>query len=126
TGTDLSAGQELFVGNCAPCHGATANGGAAGRDALAPSLYASVPLDIAEAMITGPGEMPVFGFTEEEQNDIAGFVSHLQTETAPGGADIGGIGPVPEGFVGWIAGMGTLTAVCYLIGRKKRSVGEAE
>lgn len=124
-GTDLSAGQELFVANCAPCHGATANGGAAGRDALAPSLYQSIPLDLAEAMITGPGEMPVFGFTEEERNDIAGFVSHLQTETAPGGADIGGIGPVPEGFVGWTAGMGTLAAVCYLIGRKKRGQGEA-
>lgn len=121
SGTDLSLGQELFVANCAPCHGATGNGGAAGRNALAPSLYRSSPLDLAEAMITGPGEMPIFAFSEEELSDIAGFVSYLQTEDAPGGADIGGIGPVPEGFVAWMLGMGTLAAVSYLIGRKKPS-----
>jgi len=118
---DVSSGQKLFVQNCAPCHGATGNGGAAGRDALAPSLYSALPLDVSEAMITGPGEMPIFGFTEEERTDIVGFVDYLQTEDPPGGADIGGIGPVPEGFVGWTVGMGALVGVCYLLGRKRRS-----
>jgi ubiquinol-cytochrome c reductase cytochrome c subunit len=70
-------------------------------------------------MITGPGEMPIFGFTEEERTDIVGFVDYLQTEDPPGGADIGGIGPVPEGFVGWTVGMGALVGVCYLLGRKR-------
>lgn len=116
----LSSGQELFVANCAACHGATGNGGAAGRNVLAPSLYSATPLQLAEAMITGPGEMPIFGFSEDERNDIVSFVTYLQTETAPGGADIGGIGPVPEGFVGWAVGTGALVGVCYLLGRKKK------
>lgn len=115
---DLSHGQELFVNNCAACHGATANGGAAGVGALAPSLYASGPLDIAEAVITGPGEMPVFDFTERERDSIVAYLTYLQNEDAPGGADIGGIGPVPEGFIGWAVGMLTLGLVAYLIGSR--------
>lgn len=115
---DLVAGQELFVDNCAACHGATGNGGAAGVGALAPSLYAASPLDIAEAVITGPGEMPVFDFDEHERDSIARYLGYLQTEEAPGGADIGGIGPVPEGFVGWSVGMLSLGLVCFLIGAR--------
>lgn len=118
---DLSQGQELFVNNCAACHGATANGGAAGVGALAPSLYASEPLDIAEAVITGPGEMPVFDFTEEERDSLIRYLVYLQNEDAPGGADIGGIGPVPEGFIGWSVGMLTLGLVCFLVGARVKS-----
>lgn len=115
---DLSEGQELFVTNCAACHGATANGGAAGVGALAPSLYASEPLDIAEAVITGPGEMPVFEFSDDERDSLIRYLVYLQNEDAPGGADIGGIGPVPEGFVGWSVGMLTLGLVAFLIGSR--------
>ena len=119
---DLVLGQELFVTNCAACHGATANGGAAGVGALAPSLYAANSLDIAEAVITGPGEMPVFDFDQAELNAITRYLRYLQEEEAPGGADIGGIGPVPEGFIGWAVGMLALGLVCYLIGGR---VGKA-
>lgn len=115
---DLVLGQELFVNNCAACHGATANGGAAGVGALAPSLYAANSLDIAEAVITGPGEMPVFDFDQDELNAITRYLGYLQDEEAPGGADIGGIGPVPEGFIGWTVGMLALGLVCYLIGSR--------
>ena len=118
-GGDLSSGQALFVENCAACHGAIANGGAAGPGALAPSLYRAGPLDIAEAMITGPGEMPRFNLDADERNDIIAFISHLQTQDAPGGADIGGIGPVPEGFVAWALGVPALVAACWLLGRKR-------
>ena len=37
-------GQRTFVGNCAPCHGATANGGAVGGGALAPALDQATPV----------------------------------------------------------------------------------
>lgn len=117
---DLVEGQELFVDNCAACHGATGNGGAAGVGALAPSLYAASPLDIAEAVITGPGEMPVFDFDQHERDSIARYLDYLQTQDAPGGADIGGIGPVPEGFVGWAVGMLSLGLVCFLIGSRAK------
>jgi ubiquinol-cytochrome c reductase cytochrome c subunit len=117
TGADLSDGAELFAANCAPCHGASGNGGAVGDDAFAPSLYVSKPLDVAEAVIVGPGEMPVFAFGEEDRNAIVAYVRHLQEEDAPGGLDIGGIGPVPEGYVAWVVAMVVLVIVIVLIGR---------
>jgi ubiquinol-cytochrome c reductase cytochrome c subunit len=123
-GADLSEGQELYTENCAACHGATANGGAAGAGALAPSLHLALPLDVAEATLIGPGEMPKFSFEDSERNAIVAYVTHLQTERPPGGADIGGIGPVPEGFVAWLAGIGTLTLACWFIGSKVVNNGE--
>jgi ubiquinol-cytochrome c reductase cytochrome c subunit len=122
---DLVMGQQLFVNNCAACHGATANGGAAGVGALAPSLYAANSLDIAEAVITGPGEMPRFDFDQEELNAIARYLEYIQEFDAPGGADIGGIGPVPEGFVGWALGMLALGLVCWLIGSRVKREPES-
>lgn len=114
---DLSSGNELFLNNCAPCHGSTANGGAVGGSAFAPSLFASEPLDVAEAMITGPGEMPVFGFSEDEVNDIVAYIVHLQEADPPGGLDVGGVGPVPEGYVAWAMAMVVLVFVVLFIGR---------
>lgn len=112
---DLSSGQSLFIANCAACHGAGGNGGAVGNNAAAPSLYASEPQTMAEAMVSGPGQMPVFGFSEQERNDIIAFISYLQTSEAPGGIDIGGTGPVPEGFVGWFFGLTGLVMVLVLL-----------
>jgi ubiquinol-cytochrome c reductase cytochrome c subunit len=117
TGADLSTGAELFAANCAPCHGASAHGGAVGDDAFAPSLYAARPLEIAEAVIVGPGEMPVFAFGEDDRNAIVAYLKYLQEEDAPGGLDIGGIGPVPEGYVAWFVAMVVLVIVVVLIGR---------
>jgi ubiquinol-cytochrome c reductase cytochrome c subunit len=115
---DVSAGQSLFTANCAPCHGATANGGAVGPGAIAPNLFVAEPVEIAEAMLTGPGEMPVFtAFSETEIRDVVAFVTYLQEQRPPGGADIGGVGPVPEGFVGW-AGVLVLVAICFFLGSK--------
>jgi ubiquinol-cytochrome c reductase cytochrome c subunit len=118
---DLSNGQELFVANCAACHGATGNGGAVGAGALAPSLHVADPVEIAEAMLTGPGEMPVFaGIEGEDVSDIIAFVVHLREQRAFGGADIGGIGPVPEGFVGLGIGVACLVAISILLGSKRK------
>ena len=114
----LPRGQDLFAANCAPCHGATANGGAVGGGALAPPLTASRPLIVAEAMITGPGQMPEFDLPEDERNAVVTYVEYLRTADNPGGLAIGGIGPVPEGFVAWLVGMGLLVLIVYLIGRE--------
>ncbi len=122
---DLSLGQELFVANCAPCHGATATGGAVGKGSLAPSLSLAAPLDIAEAMLVGPGQMPVFAFDQHERDSIVAFLMHLEDRPDRGGADIGGVGPVPEGFVAWGVGMGSLFALAMLVGhRRSRAPGE--
>ena len=123
---DVSAGQLLFIDNCAACHGATGNGGAVGPDALAPSLFEATDVQIGEAAMTGPGEMPRFTFNDDELNDIAAFIADLRGESPPGGADIGGIGPVPEGLIAWGIGAVALTAICYLIGSRRGRKGDED
>ena len=117
----LQDGAALYIGNCAPCHGAAGNGGAAGRDAIAPALHRATPLEIAEAIVVGPGQMPVFGFSQEERDAVVAYVDHLDDAEDPGGADIGGIGPVPEGFVAWGVGMLSLVVAALLIGHRRGS-----
>ena len=119
TDADLSRGSQLFASNCAACHGATANGGAVGRNAFAPTLHRSEALDVAEAMITGPGQMPVFAFDDQDRDDIVNYVMYLEERSAPGGLDIGGVGPVPEGYVAWALAMVILIVIVLFIGKQK-------
>jgi ubiquinol-cytochrome c reductase cytochrome c subunit len=114
----LSTGMELFVANCAPCHGATAAGGAVGGGWLAPALDRASPRIVAEAMLTGPGQMPVFDLPSGDLSAVAAYVEYLRTAAQPGGLSIGNIGPVPEGFVAWFVGMGLLGLLAYLVGRE--------
>jgi ubiquinol-cytochrome c reductase cytochrome c subunit len=111
-------GQALFIANCAPCHGATANGGAVGGGAIAPALDRTTPVEVVEAMLTGPGQMPVFDYPEGDLDAVASYVEYLQASDHPGGFSIGGIGPVPEGFVGWVLGMGLLVVIVFVVGRE--------
>lgn len=113
----LARGHQLFIDNCAPCHGATGQGGAVGGGALAPPLDKATSVQVGEAMLTGPGQMPIFDLPLQEINAVATYVGYLQTAPDPGGFSIGGIGPVPEGFVAWVLGAGLLLVVIYLIGR---------
>lgn len=117
----LVSGQVLFIENCAACHGATGAGGAVGNEALAPGLSTASEVEIAEAMIVGPGQMPPFDFTEAQRNDLVNFIIYLRDEPRPGGADIGGIGPVPEGFVAWLVGLGSLIVICVFIGSHRKA-----
>lgn len=115
----LGEGRRLFSANCAPCHGATANGGAVGGGAIAWPLTHADTLTVAEAMLTGPGQMPVFAdLGEHDIAAVATYVAYLQVAPDPGGFEIGGIGPVPEGFVAWLVGMSLLVVVVFLIGRR--------
>jgi ubiquinol-cytochrome c reductase cytochrome c subunit len=114
----LSQGEQLFIDNCAPCHGAAAKGGAVGGGWLAPPLDQATPVQVAEALLIGPGQMPVFSdFTDTERNAIVTYVEYLRSAPDPGGFSIGGVGPVPEGFVGWLLGFGSLLLIVMLIGR---------
>jgi ubiquinol-cytochrome c reductase cytochrome c subunit len=125
---DLSLGEELYLENCAACHSTTLIGGALtsdpatdGRPQNAPNLRSSAPTEIEEAMLTGPGGMPVFGpetFTSEEVDSIVRYVTYLQDPPDKGGAPLGHIGPVTEGAVAWILGLGALLLVARWIGTK--------
>ena len=73
-------------------------------------------------MIIGPGEMPVFsGFSDADRDAIVSYVMFIQTQPNPGGASTGGIGPVPEGFAGWVLGLGLILVVVLVVGRDWRA-----
>lgn len=122
----LQQGYQLFAANCAPCHGATASGGAVGGGAIAWPLTDVDARTVGEAMLTGPGQMPVFDLGDESMAAVATYIGFLQTSGDPGGFEIGGIGPVPEGFVAWLVGMGLLIGVVYLVGRRWDRTGHRE
>ncbi len=114
----LSRGQQVFIDNCAPCHGSTARGGAVGGTSFAPALDQATPQQVGEALATGPGQMPVFALPATDVNAVATYVEYLRTAPQPGGFAIGGVGGVPEGFVAWVLGLGLLIGIAFLIGRE--------
>ncbi len=108
---DLAEGGELYRANCAACHNASGIGGALSYGNHAPSLLSVEPTQIGEAMRTGPGQMPVFGrdtITDDQLDSIVRYVQYLQSPENPGGLKLGSAGPVPEGFVAWLVGLGVL------------------
>lgn len=117
----LSQGLELFTTNCAACHGPTAAGVAVGQRDVSSDLDVATPLQIAEAIRTGPGVMPVFSedvLDQESLEATVAWVMELRDRDLPGGISIGRSGPVTEGFVAWLVGLGFLGIVMYLLGEK--------
>jgi ubiquinol-cytochrome c reductase cytochrome c subunit len=118
-GASLSQGGELFRVNCATCHSFTANGGALSFGAFAPSLTQDSPLQIAEAVRTGPANMPVFSqgnISNQEMNDIIKYVRYVVHSNNRGGIPLGHIGPTTEGLVGVGLGVGLMMLAAFWIG----------
>jgi ubiquinol-cytochrome c reductase cytochrome c subunit len=117
---DLEAGNTLFTLNCAACHTITGAGDALMDGAYAPSLHLATPTQVVEAIRSGPGNMPHFGpgdITNTQARDITAYVTGvIQHPVNRGGFGLGGIGPVGEGFVGLLIGVGILMLVCFWIG----------
>jgi ubiquinol-cytochrome c reductase cytochrome c subunit len=118
---DIAVGRDFFQTNCTACHNFAGSGGALPQGGYAPSLMDTSSLDIYLAMLTGPGQMPVFSddvMTPEDKRDIIAYVDHLKTQTDYGGSAIGSIGPVSEGLWGWLTGIGALVLVAVWIGNQ--------
>ena len=118
---DLAEGGELFRLNCASCHNFVGQGGALSSGKAAPPLTDSTDLEIYTAMLTGPENMPVFGdnqLTPEEKRAVINYVQTIQDQADPGGAGIGRIGPVGEGLVIWVVGIGALLFGIFWMGSK--------
>jgi ubiquinol-cytochrome c reductase cytochrome c subunit len=115
---DLSEGGTLFRLNCAACHSSAGVGGALSYGSDAPSLRAATSQQIAEAMRTGPGQMPVFGrdtLSKHQVDSITRYVKYLQHPDDPGGFSLGRIGPITEGMVALLLGIPLLLFVCVRI-----------
>jgi ubiquinol-cytochrome c reductase cytochrome c subunit len=121
-GANLELGQRFFTLNCAACHTITGAGDALAGGAYAPSLHIATASQIAEAIRIGPGDMPHFSqgnITNAEVRDITAYVTEvIQHPADPGGFGLGGIGPVGEGFVALLFGVGALMLVSFWIGER--------
>ncbi|MCZ2824759.1 MULTISPECIES: cytochrome bc1 complex diheme cytochrome c subunit [unclassified Modestobacter] len=118
---ELAEGGELFRLNCASCHNFVGEGGALSSGKRAPSLDGLTDEQIYAAMLTGPENMPVFGdnqLTPEEKRSVIDYVQTIQDQADPGGAPIGRAGPVAEGLVIWVAGVGALLFGIFWMGTK--------
>lgn len=118
---DLAEGNQLYAANCAACHNSAGSGGALGSDYFAPRLTSSTPLQVAEAIRIGPGAMPRFGPVTLDDHEVASivrYVEHLKDPTDRGGAPLGRVGPVPEGIVAWLVGLGGMLLVALWIGTR--------
>ncbi|THJ75292.1 c-type cytochrome [Candidatus Frankia alpina] len=120
---DLAHGGELYRANCAQCHNASGQGAPLTYGKFAPSLSESTPKQVIEAMRTGPESMPVFGdrqLSDEDAVAVTAFIKHMNETTSPGGFSLGKYGPVPEGLLAMLVGIGGLLAVCLWIGARQK------
>jgi ubiquinol-cytochrome c reductase cytochrome c subunit len=118
---NLVLGNEIYARSCGMCHNAAGSGGALGGDLYAPNLYDSTPTQIAEAVRFGPGGMPIFGegtYDQHELDSLVRYVVHLQDAESHGGLSIGRYGPVAEGFVAWVIGLGALLGIARWMGTR--------
>lgn len=117
----LGEGGVLYRENCQACHGAAGSGGALSYGHAAPKLSDATPEEVAAAVRIGPGQMPVFGsevFDGRQLDQLAAYVEYLREPEDPGGVPIGRTGPMPEGFVIWVAGIGALLGCVAWIGTR--------
>lgn len=127
-GADTALGEELFSANCAQCHNAGLSGGALTYGKDAPPLTQATATQIYEAMLTGPEAMPVFAdgaISPQAKRDIIAYVLETRSEPSPGGLTLGRLGPVTEGLVIFLGGMGFLVLIAMWITAKRREPWDA-
>jgi quinol---cytochrome-c reductase cytochrome c subunit len=122
-GADTGLGYELFSANCSQCHNAGLSGGALTYGKFAPPLTQATPTQIYEAMLTGPEAMPVFSdgaISPQAKRDIIAYITQTRTEPNPCGFSLGRTGPITEGIVAFLGGIGFLVLVSMWLTAKRR------
>ncbi len=120
---DIARGGELFRTNCSQCHNFAGMGGALSDGSYAPDLRSATPVQIYEAMITGPENMPVFSdatLTPQDKRDIIAYIQMFDTYPNYGGYNLGSLGPVTEGLAVYLLIFGGCIAVAVWIGVRVR------
>lgn len=114
----ISRGGQIFLTNCTACHNYSGSGGAMPRGGYAPSLKGVEGKYIFEALLTGPQQMPNFSngnLSPEEKRDVIAYLGTLQDTPAYAGFTLGDFGPVPEGMLAWLVGIGSLVGAAVWI-----------
>jgi ubiquinol-cytochrome c reductase cytochrome c subunit len=120
---NLAEGQEQFTEHCAGCHQVVAEGGYV-TNAVAPPLEQATPVEIAEAVRTGPYFMPRFSpkqISDAQLDSIIRYVTYAKHPDDRGGWALGHLGPVPEGLVAWFIGIVAMVGTCLVIGKRLHS-----
>ena len=120
---DLAAGGEQFRLQCAACLAWAGDGGAL-LHREAPALHAASTVQIAEAVRTGPGVMPAFGqaaLDDAQLDAVVAYVRYLDHPRDRGGQPLWHLGPMAEGAVAVILGLGVLMLVTVWIGEREPS-----
>jgi len=102
-------GGQIFLTNCTACHNFEGSGGAMPRGGFAPKIRGVEPKYIYEAMLTGPQAMDNFSngnISPEGKRDVIAYLESLENQPSYGGFGLGGLGPVSEGLVAWLVGIG--------------------
>jgi len=74
-------------------------------------------------MLTGPEAMPVFSdgaISPQAKRDIIAYITQTRTEPNPGGFSLGRTGPVTEGLVIFLGGIGFLVLASMWLTAKRR------
>jgi ubiquinol-cytochrome c reductase cytochrome c subunit len=119
---NVADGAALFALNCAACHTIEGDGDALAQSTYAPSLRNIPAFEVVEAVRTGPGDMPRFtgNLSDKQVRDIVKYVTtDIQHPENPGGLGLGGLGPVAEGFVALLLGVGILALVGFWVGERE-------
>lgn len=107
---DVPQGGVLFRLNCAGCHGASARGGALiYSEDNAPSLLDVTTPEVSAAVRSGPSTMPAYNegaLTDAQVASIASYVASIQSPPQPGGLEMTYHGPVSEGLIAIVGGLG--------------------
>jgi ubiquinol-cytochrome c reductase cytochrome c subunit len=118
---DVAKGSELYRLNCASCHNFTGKGGALSQGKYAPALDKATDKEMYAAMLAGPENMPTFSeaqLTPSEKLDIIKYVRASTDTVSPGGYDLGGFGPAPEGLIAFLVGMGVIVSITLWSGSR--------
>jgi ubiquinol-cytochrome c reductase cytochrome c subunit len=118
---NIAEGGQLFRLQCAACHAWAGDGGAL-LHREAPALHSSTPVQVAEAVRVGPGTMPAFGqaaLDDHQLDSVVAYVRYLAKPKDRGGEPLWHLGPMAEGAVAWIIGLGLLILATLWIGERE-------
>ena len=118
---DLADGGALFRVNCSSCHGFGTGGGALSSGKFAPSLEGVPAMEIYQAMLTGPQNMPVFGdnqLTPDEKAAVIAYIEYVNSDQSQGGWGLGRFGPSTEALAIFLVGIASLAVATLWIAGK--------
>jgi ubiquinol-cytochrome c reductase cytochrome c subunit len=105
----IARGGQIFLTNCTACHNFEGSGGAMPRGGFAPRIRGVDSKYIYEAMLTGPQSMDTFSdgnIPPEDKKAVIAYLNNLNSTPSYSGLTLGGLGPVSEGLIAWVVGLG--------------------